>query len=124
MAQMSAKLKAKRRLRRKRHIRRNVSGTQARPRMSVFRSVAHIYVQLVDDEAGHTLCSASTLETDLRGAVPSTGNCGAAKAVGEKIAARAGVAGVKQVVFDRNVFKYNGRVKALADAAREGGMEF
>lgn len=124
MAQMSAKLKAKRRLRRKRHIRRNVNGTLVRPRMSVFRSVTHIYVQLVDDEAGHTLCSASTLEKELRGAVSSTGNCDAAKAVGAKIAERAGVAGVKKVVFDRNGFKYHGRVKALADAAREGGVEF
>ena len=124
MAQVSAKLKAKRRLRRKRHIRRSVSGTQARPRMSVFRSVAHIYVQVVDDEAGHTLCSASTLEKDVRGSISSAGNCDAAKVVGAKIAERAGAAGLSRVVFDRNGFKYHGRVKALADAAREGGTEF
>lgn len=124
MAQMSAKLKAKRRVRRKRHIRRKVSGTQGRPRMSVYRSVAHIYVQLIDDEAGRTLCAASTVDKELKGSVSGTGNCDAAKAVGQKIAERAQAAGFKQVVFDRNGFKYHGRVKALAEAAREGGMEF
>ena len=124
MAQMSTKLKAKRRLRRKRHIRHNVQGTASRPRMSVFRSVGHIYVQLIDDEAGRTLCQANTLDKDIRGDLKSGGNCDGAKIVGKAIAERATAAGVKKVVFDRNGFKYHGRVKALADAAREAGLEF
>ncbi len=124
MAQMSSKLKAKRRLRRKRHVRHHVSGTPARPRMSVYRSVAHIYVQLIDDEGGNTICAASTMDKEVRDSLSTKGNCDAAKAVGAKLAERAQAAGLKSVVFDRNGFKYHGRVKALADAAREGGLEF
>jgi len=124
MAANNPKLNAARRLRRKRHIRRSLSGTASRPRMSVFRSLSHVYVQVIDDEAGRTLCSASTLDKELRAGVSATGNCDAAKAVGGKIAERAKAAGVSSVVFDRNGFKYHGRVKALADAAREAGLEF
>jgi len=126
MAQMSPKLKASRRLRRKRHIRRSLSGTAARPRLTVFRSLTNIYAQLVDDEVGRTLCSASTAEKEVRAGLEGkpAGNCDAATAVGVKIAVRAQEAGLKAVVFDRNGFRFHGRVKALAEAARKGGLEF
>ncbi|MAG57562.1 MAG: 50S ribosomal protein L18 [Planctomycetes bacterium] len=126
MAQMSPQLKAKRRLRRKRHIRRKVSGSSLRPRMSVFRSLSHIYVQVIDDESGRTLCASSTCDKEVREGLAGKfgGNQDAAKVVGGKIAERATAAGLKQVIFDRNGFKYHGRVKALAEAAREGGLEF
>jgi large subunit ribosomal protein L18 len=112
-----------RRSRRKVGIRKVVSGTAERPRLSVYRSLNHIYVQLIDDLAGSTLASASTRDkgTKLPGA---SGNASAAEAVGTLIAERAKAAGVSQVVFDRNGFRYHGRVKALADAARKGGLEF
>lgn len=124
MASSGPKQNAARRLRRKRHIRRSLSGNPERPRMSVFRSNLHVYVQVIDDEAGRTLCAASTVDKDVRGDLSATGNCDAAKVVGSKIAERAKAAGVSKVVFDRNGFKYHGRVKALADAAREAGLEF
>ena len=92
-----------------------------RPRLSVHRSNANIYVQVIDDEAGKTLATASTLEKDLKG---KGGNVAAAEAVGKLIAERASKAGVTDVVFDRGSFLYHGRVKALADAAREGGLKF
>jgi large subunit ribosomal protein L18 len=101
-------------------IRRRVSGTGARPRLAIFRSLNHIYAQLIDDDHGVTIASASTVEKDLRGA--TGGNIEAARRVGKAIAERAIAAGVESVVFDRGGFRYHGRVKALADAAREAGL--
>jgi large subunit ribosomal protein L18 len=110
--------------RRRRHlrIRKKVSGSTARPRLSVFRSLQHIYAQVIDDTRGVTLAAASTLDASLRGTKgPKTDQ---ARAVGKAIAERARTAGVTTVVFDRGGYMYHGRVKALADAAREGGLEF
>lgn len=101
-------------------IRKKVRGTSDRPRLTIFRSVNHIYAQLVDDVNGVTIASASTTEKDLRG--ETGGNIEAARRVGRAIAERAQAKGVEQVVFDRGGFRYHGRVKALADAAREAGL--
>jgi large subunit ribosomal protein L18 len=95
-----------------------------RPRLSVHRSSKHIYVQLIDDANGHTIASASTLEKDLKGSLKTGADSAAAAAVGKLVAERAVKAGVKEVVFDRGPYIYHGRVKALADAAREGGLKF
>ncbi|HEX7009929.1 MAG TPA: 50S ribosomal protein L18 [Phycisphaeraceae bacterium] len=114
------KLKTVRRSRRKAGIRKRVIGTPDRPRLTVYRSQKHLYAQVIDDMAGRTLASASTLQADL----PKGGNVEAAKEVGKILAQKAREAGVEQVRFDRNGFKYHGRVKALADAAREGGLRF
>ena len=112
------------RQRRRFRVRKRIRGTAERPRLSVFRSHRHIYVQLVDDLAGKTLAAASTVEGDLKGSVAFGGNKDAAEAVGKAIAERAKSAGVSKVTFDRGHFKYHGRVAALADAAREAGLEF
>ena len=117
------KHKALRRSRRQTGIRKRVAGTPERPRMSVYRSLNHMYVQIVDDLAGVTLASASTRDKAVS-VSGGTGNASAAEVVGETIAERAKKAGVTQVVFDRGGFKYHGRVKALADAARKAGLEF
>jgi large subunit ribosomal protein L18 len=101
-------------------IRRRVRGTPERPRLAIFRSLNHIYAQVIDDERAVTIASASTVEKDLRGA--SGGNLEAAQRVGRAIAERAIAAGVEQVVFDRGGFRFHGRVKALTDAAREAGL--
>ena len=98
------------------------SASHGRPRLSIFRSGRHIYAQVIDDAAGRTLAAASTLDKDLRG--QASANIEAAKEVGKRVAEAAKQAGVTQVVFDRGGFLYHGRVKALADAAREGGLEF
>lgn len=111
-------------LRRRRHVRRRVQGTPDRPRLNVFRSLKHIYCQVVDDLSGKTLAAANTREKDLQDAVKYGGNVEAAKVIGRAIAERAQAAGVKSVSFDRGHYKYHGRVAALADAAREGGLEF
>jgi large subunit ribosomal protein L18 len=111
------------RTRRKRHIRKSVRGSAARPRLSVFRSSRHIYVQIIDDDAGRTLASAST-QSDGYKSEGSDGNKDAAAKVGAIIAERAIAAGIESVSFDRNGFLYHGRVAALADAAREGGLKF
>jgi len=105
--------------RRKRRIRKKVAGTADRPRLSVFRSSKQIYAQVIDDAAGTTLASATSLGVDAEGA-----KIGSASAVGEKLAATCLEKGVKKVVFDRNGYMYHGRVKALADGARKGGLEF
>jgi large subunit ribosomal protein L18 len=102
-------------------IRRKLSGTAARPRLAVFRSVAHIYAQVIDDVAGATVVSASTVD---KGGKTNGGNVAAAKAIGKLVAERAKEKGIKSVVFDRGGYQYHGRVKALADAAREAGLEF
>lgn len=110
------------RLRKHARVRAKISGTAATPRLAVFRSSAHIYAQLIDDEAGKTLAAASTCDKDLRSA--NGGNIEAAKKVGAAIAERAKAIGVEAVVFDRGGFVYHGRVAALADAAREAGLKF
>ena len=105
-------------------IRKKIRGTPARPRLAVFRSGAHIYAQLVDDEAGQTLVAACSLDKDVKAKQKSGGNVAAAKEVGGLIASRAKGKGIAAVVFDRGGFQYHGRIKALADAAREGGLKF
>ena len=112
--------KLQRRARRKRHIRKQVSGTTERPRLTVFRSARQIYAQIVDDVAGHTLVAASSLKQ----ASDEGGKVGAASAVGEALAAACKEKGITKVVFDRNGYIYHGRVKAVADGARKGGLEF
>ena len=102
-------------------IRRRVAGTQERPRLAVFRSINHIYAQVIDDQQGHTLASAASTETDVRG---KGGNVEGAKLIGEALARRAKDKGITRVVFDRGGYHYHGRVKALADAARQAGLEF
>ena len=102
-------------------IRRKLSGTAERPRLAVFRSVAHIYAQVIDDAAGATVVSASSVD---KGGKTKGGNVMAAKAIGKLVAERAKEKGIKSVVFDRGGYQYHGRVKALADAAREAGLEF
>lgn len=104
---------------RKRTVRRKVSGTDARPRVSVFRSNRYIYVQVISDESGRTLASASTLK-----GVASAGTIGAAAELGKQIAEKCKTQSITEVVFDRNGYRYHGRVKALADAAREAGLKF
>ena len=111
-----------RRERRKKGMRKTMSGTPSRPRLTVFRSLQHIYAQLVDDLAGRTLASASSL--DVTGVSRKGGNVTAAKEIGKALAERARKAGVSAVVFDRNGFRFHGRVKAVADGAREGGLQF
>ena len=113
-------------LRRKRHkrLRYKVAGTAERPRLNVSRSLQHIYAQLIDDVTGTTLATASTVDAGLRAALKTGGNVEAAKAVGKLIAERAQEKGVSAVVFDRGGYKYHGRVQALADSAREGGLKF
>ena len=113
----------KKAMRMKRHVRvrGKVSGTPERPRLNVFRSNANIYAQIIDDVNGVTLASASTLDKEFEGA---TGNCEAANKVGKLLAERAAAKGIKVVVFDRGGYVYHGRVAALADGAREGGLEF
>src|SRR5215467_15316354 len=105
-------------------IRKKVSGTESRPRLCVFRSNKHIYAQIVDDSKGTTLTAASTLDTDTKAQVKNGGNVAAAKAVGTIVAKRALEKGIQDVLFDRGGYIYHGRVKALADAAREAGLKF
>jgi len=115
-------LKAGRRRRRRIGIRKRAVGMPDRPRLCVYRSLNHIYAQVIDDLRGHTLVSASSRDKDL--GLESTGNVAASGAVGARLAERATQAGIKRVVFDRGGFRYHGRVKALAEAARKGGLEF
>jgi len=116
--------KLKKRLKRKKSIRKNIIGTAERPRLSIFRSASHMYAQIIDDSKGQTLVSASTLSKDLKGKLKSTGNIDAAQKVGELISKEAKKKKIETVSFDRNGFLYHGRVKALADAARDGGLKF
>jgi large subunit ribosomal protein L18 len=112
-------------LRRTAKVRRNVRRAAAdRVRLSVFRSSKHIYAQVIDDAKGVTVVSASSLEKDMRGNLKTGANIDAAKAVGKRLAERASAKGIKKVVFDRGGYLYHGRVRALADAAREGGLDF
>lgn len=112
------------RLRKHLRVRKKIAGTTERPRMNVFRSLSNIYVQIIDDTTGNTLVSASTLDAALKGKVAYGGNKEAAKEVGKLIAEKAIEKGIKQVVFDRGGYIYHGRVKELADAAREAGLDF
>jgi large subunit ribosomal protein L18 len=122
---MKTKSRNDMRIIRHRRLRKNVSGTPERPRMAVYHSLSHIYVQIVDDMAGHTLVSASTLDKSLRDTLSAgTCNIGAAVAVGKLVAERAPEKGISTVVFDRGGHMYHGKVKALADAAREAGLKF
>jgi large subunit ribosomal protein L18 len=124
---MKIQTKEDRRDRIKLRLRKRINGTADRPRLSVFRSLSHIYVQVIDDRAGTTLASASTAEPSLKAALASGaagGNVRGAEAVGKAIAERLKAKGITQVVFDRNGFLYHGRIKAVADAARQAGLEF
>jgi large subunit ribosomal protein L18 len=112
------------RLRIHHRIRKNLTGTDTRPRLCVFRSNKHIYAQIVDDAKGTTVTAASSLDADTKSQVKNGGNIAAAKAVGTMVAKRALEKGVKAVLFDRGGYIYHGRVKALADAAREAGLKF
>jgi large subunit ribosomal protein L18 len=112
------------RLRRRKRIRKKISGTNERPRLSVFKSLKHIYAQIINDEEGITLISSCTLSPEIREQIKSGGNIAAAKIVGELIAKKALEKGIKTVVFDRGGYIYHGRVKTLAEAAREGGLQF
>jgi large subunit ribosomal protein L18 len=116
--------KAKRLQRRKYGIRKTLVGTPERPRLAVYRSDKHITAQVIDDYAGKTLVAAGTLEKEVRGEAPNGGNIATAKLVGKAIAERAKAAGITQVAFDRSGRQYHGRIKALADAAREAGLKF
>jgi large subunit ribosomal protein L18 len=118
------KAKKRRQLRRRRHVRRGITGTSERPRLSVFRSSKHIYAQLIDDLKGVTLAAASSKTAEIAKAVAYGGNIKAAKAVGKQLAEAAKSKGIAKAAFDRGHCRYHGRVKALADAAREGGLQF
>jgi large subunit ribosomal protein L18 len=121
---MAEKNRSEARSKRHARVRIGVHGTQQRPRLSVFRSLSEIYAQVIDDQAGQTIVAASTIDQELRGKVKGMKKSEQAKIVGKTLAERAKGKGVKTVVFDRGGFKYSGRVKALADGAREGGLEF
>ncbi len=120
----NATIKLQRRQRRQARVRGSIRGTTARPRLAVFRSLKHIYAQVIDDSHGRTLASAGTMDKAIRGEVSRGGNVKAAAAIGKIIAARALEKGIVQVAFDRGPYRFHGRVKALAAAAREGGLKF
>jgi large subunit ribosomal protein L18 len=110
--------------RRHKRVRSRIAGSPERPRLSIYRSLSEIYAQIIDDKAGQTLTSASTLDHELRTTVDGLKKSEQARKVGQALAERAKAKGIKQVVFDRGGYRYIGRVKALADGAREGGLEF
>ncbi len=118
------KSRAASRTRRHSHVRRNIYGTSDRPRLSVFRSLNEIYAQVIDDLTAHTLVSASTIDTKVRDEIEGLTKTEQARLVGQAVAERALEKGIKKVVFDRGGFKYIGRVKALAEGARDGGLKF
>lgn len=117
-----SKNKVVRRTRRRIGLRKRINGTPGRPRLSIYKSLNHIYAQVIDDLAGKTLAAASSADPGLK--LDKTGNVSAASAVGKLLAEKAKAAGVKEVAFDRGGFRFHGRVKALADGAREGGLKF
>ncbi|MCL2852517.1 MAG: 50S ribosomal protein L18 [Defluviitaleaceae bacterium] len=112
--------------RKKRHerLRNKIAGTAERPRLAVFRSNSHIYAQMIDDDAQHTLCAASTVEKEIKAKLENTANVDAAKLVGESLAKKALAKGIDTAIFDRGGYLYHGKVQALADAAREAGLKF
>ena len=120
----AATVKRQARLKRKKRIRKKLSGTPERPRLSVFRSARHIYAQLVDDVSGHTLVSASSLEKAIQAKNDFENNVAVARFVGKLVGERAADKGIQSVVFDRNGFLYHGRVKAVSEGAREAGLNF
>ncbi len=117
---------AKEKARKARHfrVRKKVSGTTEKPRLNIFRSVKHIYAQVIDDKSGRTIAAASSIDKELKGKISSGANIKAAETVGTLIAERASGKGIKKIVFDRGGYLFHGRVKALAEAARKGGLEF
>ncbi|HFC10456.1 MAG TPA: 50S ribosomal protein L18 [Chloroflexi bacterium] len=121
---MAKKTRREARIRRHLRVRKKIHGTPERPRLNVFRSLGHIYAQVIDDEAGRTLVAASTIDKELRAQMEGLNKTEQARLVGKAIAERALAVGIKTVVFDRGGYQYIGRVKALADGAREGGLEF
>jgi len=112
------------RQRRKQRVRKKVQGTEKRPRLTVYRSLRHIYAQVINDTTGQTLVAASTFSKELQGQLQAAGSVDAARAVGDLVAQKALEQGIKRVVFDRNGFLYHGRIKQLAEAARHKGLEF
>jgi len=118
------KTNARRRLRRRMHVRRSIVGNAERPRLTVFRSSKHIYAQLIDDLTGVTLAAASSNTKDARAATPYGGNVKAAAVVGQRLAEAAVAKGITKAAFDRGHYRYHGRIKALADGARKGGLQF
>ena len=120
----SLNLRRKARLKRKKRIRKTISGTQQRPRLCVFRSAKHIYAQVIDDTQGQTLAAASSLEKAVKASADTKNKKSAANMVGKLVAERVLEKGVKQIVFDRNGYLYHGRVKAVSDGARETGLDF
>ncbi|MBW4437085.1 MAG: 50S ribosomal protein L18 [Pleurocapsa minor GSE-CHR-MK-17-07R] len=123
---MTKKAMEKRQSRERRHlrVRGTVNGTSERPRLNVFRSLSGIYAQVIDDTAGHTLASASTVDKEVAAAIDGKNKTEAARIVGQMVAQRAKAAGIDKVVFDRGGYRYHGRIAALAEGAREGGLEF
>jgi len=121
---MSSRQRRLGRLRRHRHVRKKVFGTPEQPRLNVFRSLRHVYAQIIDDTQGHTLVAVSTLDPEIREEVAGKAKTEQARMVGKVLANRALDEGVTQVVFDRGGYKYHGCVKALAEGAREGGLQF
>ena len=118
------KTKEEARLKRKERIRKRVLGTPERPRLAVYRSLNHIYAQAIDDVSGKTILSASSMDPEVKGKSPKTGNKEAAKLVGDLVARKCKEKGIDKIVFDRSGYIYHGRIKALADAARAGGLKF
>jgi large subunit ribosomal protein L18 len=121
---MAKKSSSVARVRRHARVRKNIAGTAARPRLNVFKSVSAIYAQVIDDQTGHTLASASTVDHELREQVKGKKKSEQAKLIGQAVAERAKTKGIQAVVFDRGGYRYIGRIKALADGAREGGLQF
>lgn len=121
---MDRKEKIEARLKRKKRIRKKITGTAGRPRLCVFKSLRNMYAQLVDDTTGKVITGVSTLTADVKGDIKYGGNAASAKKIGETIAKKALGLGIKEILFDRNGFKYHGRVKALAEGAREAGLNF
>ncbi len=121
---MAKEARYQQRIRRHQRVRKKVAGTKDRPRLNVFRSLNQIYVQVIDDDSGQTLVSASSLEAALKSKLKGKSKTDQARIVGEEVAKRAKKEGLKQVVFDRGGYRYHGRVRALAEGAREGGLEF
>jgi large subunit ribosomal protein L18 len=121
---MAEKSRSAARIRRHARVRKQIAGNAQRPRLNVFRSLSEIYVQVIDDQAGNTLVSASTIDHELRPQMKGLNKTDAARLVGKAIAERAKSKGLKMVIFDRGGFRYTGRVKAVAEGAREGGLEF
>jgi len=121
---MQRREKTEARLKRKKRIRKKLAGTALRPRLCVYKSLKNMYAQLVDDSTGKVITGVSTLTGEVKGGITYGGNAGSAKRVGEAMARKALGLGIKEILFDRNGFKYHGRVKALAEGAREGGLIF